>query len=108
MDKIKEHLTGTNFGFILTLGGVAWQYPDTLKYLGLSIIYLFVIHKGINNNFSKITGAIDKLTDTMASLEKNHSDRLNRIEFQQEETKSKVIELSDKVKKIELNKPKEV
>ena len=65
------------FGVILAS---MFSHPEMVKDLFFFILAWFLLKQGIEKNFSKITAAIERLTTTMASLEKNHSERLSSLE----------------------------
>jgi hypothetical protein len=59
----------------------AFSHPEFMKDLFFFFLAWLLLKKGVEKNFSKITEAIEKLTSTMASLEKNHSERLTNLEI---------------------------
>lgn len=59
----------------------AVSHPEFMKDLFFFFLAWFLLRKDFNKNFTKITGSIDALTSTMASLEKNHSERLTNLEI---------------------------
>lgn len=59
----------------------AISHPEFIKDLFFFFLAWILLKKGVEKNFSKITEAIEKLTTTMASLEKNHSERLTSLEI---------------------------
>ena len=104
MGKFKEYLGGTTIGFFATLGTVAYQYPETIKYLLLSVLYLIVIHRGINANFSKLTASIESLAGVIANQGQHFNERVTALEQEKKEIKETIISLEFKVDKLTLPK----
>ncbi|MGZ3770053.1 MAG: hypothetical protein ACXVCP_00425 [Bdellovibrio sp.] len=65
-------------GFFLTS---ALSHPEMFKDFILFFMAWFLVKRGIEKNFDKITTSIEKLTTTMASLEENHNKRLTNLEI---------------------------
>ena len=58
----------------------AFSHPEFLKEMFFFFLAWFLLKKGIEKNFSKMTDAIERLTQAMQKLEENHSTRLTNLE----------------------------
>jgi len=93
MDKLKDQiLNGSIFGVIGMMGAMTVQHPDMIKDFLMFGLAFLLVKKGVgvelgkigsvfSGEIEKITKSIEKLTETMASLEKNHDARLTNLEI---------------------------
>lgn len=68
-------------GLINTIVAIMAMHPEMIKDFVMFFLAWILLKHGVEKNFSKIVDSIEKLTATMASLEKNHSERLHNLEI---------------------------
>lgn len=93
MGKIKEHvLNGSAIGLAGTLLTLSYQHPEMIKDFAMFLLAWILLKKEIPKKIQDavtvsvqaavipIVEAIKGLTETMGSVERNHSDRLTKLE----------------------------
>lgn len=94
MGKVKEHiLNGSAVGLAGTLLTLSYQHPEMIKDFAMFILAWILLKKEIPKKLQEavtvavtaavtpIVTALNDLTTTMGSLEKNHSERLTKLEI---------------------------